>query len=92
MGIPPAGVRNSGGGTVGGVDLRLPPPEHSSKLYCNQSHYGPVSGYGVDAGVKYDQAVAGAGLIGCGEYADSGSVGGTDRGGEETYGMETETD
>ena len=32
--LPPAGVYYGRGGFSGGVDLRLPPPEHSHAVYC----------------------------------------------------------
>ena len=34
----------------GGGYLRLPPPEHSFTVYCDQENYGPVSGGGAEAG------------------------------------------
>ena len=80
MGIPHDGSRNGGGWNSGGVDLRLLPPEHSFTVYCNQDHYGPVSGGRAEAGVKGDQVVVGSGCIGCGLYADGGSGGRTNRG------------
>ena len=40
-----------------------------------------MSGGGVEAGVKGDQAVVGAGRIGCGGDTDGISEGGTDGGG-----------
>ena len=52
VGIPPTEGRDGGGGTAGGGDLRLPPLEHSPNVYCDQAHYGPVSGYGADVGAK----------------------------------------
>ena len=81
MGIPPVGGCDGEGGTAGGGDLLLLPPESSRKIYFGQANYGPVYGGGAEAGVKGDQAVVGAGRIGCGGDADGGSVGGTDGGG-----------
>ena len=43
MGLSPAGGRDGWCRIVGGVYLRLPPPEHSCTVYCGQAHYGPVS-------------------------------------------------
>ena len=71
------------GGTTGGVDLCLLPPEHSHTVHCDQAHYGPVSGGGEASKVTGDQAVVGTGRLELGGDADSGSVGGTDGGGEE---------
>ena len=64
---------NGGGRILGGRDLCLLPPEHIITVNCNQAHYGPVPGGGAEAGVKVDQAVVGAGRIGCGGDANSGS-------------------
>ena len=80
MGIPPSGGRNGGGGTTGGGDLRIPLTEHSHAVYCNQYHYGPVSGGGSEAGVKGDQEMLGSGHIGCGGDEDGGLECGSDRG------------
>ena len=91
-GIPPAGGRDDRYGTAGGRYLRIPPPEHSCTVYCDQDHYGPVSNGGAEAGVKGNQTVVGAGRIGCGGYVYGGLGGGTDGGGEEMDGTETETD
>ena len=52
IGIPPARGHNGGCGITGGGYLRLPSLEHSHIVYCNQAHYGPVSGGGAEAGVK----------------------------------------
>ena len=57
MGLSLVEGRNVGGGISGGGDLRLPPPEHSFTVYCDQAHCVPVSGIGSEAGVKGDQAV-----------------------------------
>ena len=80
-GIPPSGGRNDGGCTAGGRDLHILPPEHSHTVYCDQAHYGPVSGGGAEARVKGSQAVVVSGRVGCGGYADSGSGGGMGGGG-----------
>ena len=66
---------------TGGEDLCLLPPEHSLTVYCDQAHYGPVSGGGVEDGVKGVQLVVGAGRIRLGGDADGGLGGGTDEGG-----------
>ena len=50
--IYPSGRRNGRSGTTGGAYLRLPPPEHSGICYCNQAHYGPVSGIGEETRYK----------------------------------------
>ena len=46
--------------------------EHSHTVYCNQAHYGPVYEGRAEDGVRGDQEVVGAGLIGCGEDSDGG--------------------
>ena len=51
------------------------------QFYCDQAHYGTVSGGREEAGVNGDQAVVGAGRIGCGGDANGVSGGGTDGGG-----------
>ena len=63
VGIPPTGGCDGKGITAGGGDLRLPPPEHGCKVYCNQAHYGPVSGGGVETGAKGVQAVVVTGRV-----------------------------
>ena len=70
MGIPPAGGRTGRGNTAGSEYLLLPPPEQSCTVYCNQAHYGPVTGSRAYIRVKDDQAVVGALCIGCGEDAE----------------------
>ena len=35
LGLPIDGECNGGGGFAGGGYLRLPPPEHSSAIYCD---------------------------------------------------------
>ena len=81
MGISPTGGCNGGGRIAGGGYLHLLPPEQSCTVYCDQAHYGPVSGSGSEAGMKVGQAVVGAGQTGFGGDANRGSGGGTDRGG-----------
>ena len=92
MGVSPAGGSNGGRGIAGGVDIRLPPTEHSFTVHCNKAHYGLVSGSSAEAGVKGGQSVVVAGQNGCGGDADGGLGGGTDGGGEETNRVETDTD
>ena len=82
MGVSPAVVRDGGGRITGGVDLRLPSPEHSRTVHFDQAHYVPVSGGGSKARVKGCQAVVVAGRIGLGGDLEGGSVGGTDEGGK----------
>ena len=50
--VPPTGRCYGEGRPAGGVDLRIPPPEHSFTENCNQVHYGPVSGGGETPGDK----------------------------------------
>ena len=79
--LTPAGVHDGGGRIVEDGYLRLLPPEQSCTIYCNQGHYGPVSGRGVETRFKDDQSVLGARRFGCGGDADVGSGGRTDVGG-----------
>ena len=81
MGSSPTGGHNGGGGIVGGRDLHLPPPEHSHIVYCDQAHYGPMSGGGAEDGVKYDQVVMVTGQNRFGGDADRSLGGRTDVGG-----------
>ena len=81
MGIPPAGGRDGGGGNAGGGYLRLPSPERIHTVYCDQTHYGPVSGGGGETRFKGDQVVVVEGRIICGGYVDVGLGVGTDGGG-----------
>ena len=46
-------------------------------VYCNQAHYGPLSGSVAEARVKSGHAVVGAGQIEFWGYTDGGSGGGT---------------
>ena len=80
MGVSPSGGRYGRGRITGGGDLFLPPSEHSRTYYCDQAHYGPLSGGGEEAGVKGFQAVVGELRLGIGGDVDGGSVGGTDGG------------
>ena len=89
--IPPSGGRDDGSGTSGGGDLRLPTPEHVRTVNCNQDHYGPVSGGGVETRAKDIQAMVGTGWGGCGRDTDSGSGGETDGGGG-GYGLDGDRD
>ena len=66
MGLSPAGGRDGRDRIAGGGDLNLPPPEHSCTVYCDQAHYGPVSGGRAEAGVKGRQVVVGEGRTGFG--------------------------
>ena len=86
--IPPSGGRNSGGGTAGGGDLRLPKKEHSCTVYCNQAHYGTVSGARMEARFKGEQWVVESGWIVCEGDVDDSSLGRTDggEGGDGRYG------
>ena len=81
MVVCPSDGSNVGGRITGDGYLRLPMPEHSRTVYCDQSHYGPVSGDGEASGVKGGQAVTGRGRIGLGQDVDSGPGRRTDRGG-----------
>ena len=80
MGLSPTGGHNGGGGILGGGYLRLLPLEHGCTVYCDQSHYGPVSDGRAEVRFKGDQAVVGSGRTGCGRGADGGSGGRTDGG------------
>ena len=85
--------KGDGGGSItGGGYLRLTPSEHSCTVHCDQAHYGPVYGGGAEAGFKGGQSMVGSGRLVIGGYADGGSVGRTDGGGEETDGTEMETE
>ena len=57
MGIPPAGGRDSRGGTAVGGYLRLLPLEHGRTVHCDQAHYGPVSSGVAEAGANGVQVV-----------------------------------
>ena len=73
MGIPPSGFRNGRGDTSVSEDVRLPPPEQSCTVYCNQAHCGTVTGSGAYTRFKDNIAVEGAGWIGREKDADGGS-------------------
>ena len=57
--------------------------EHSRTVYCDQAHYGPVSGGGAEAEVKDVQTVVISVSIGNGGYLEGGLGGRMDRGSEE---------
>ena len=74
--------RIDGGSEVaGGRYLRLPPPEHSCTVHCDQAHYGPVSSGGAETGATGLQEVVIEGCGGCEGDADGILGGGTDGGG-----------
>ena len=75
MGVSPSGGSDVRGGTIGVGDLRLPPPEHSRTVHCEQAQYGPVSGGRVASGVKGGQVVVRTGWIGL-RWESDGSLGG----------------
>ena len=81
MVISPNGGRDGRGVTAGGGDLSVPPPEHSHTVYCNQYHYGPVTGGREEARVEGGQAVVGSGWAGFGRDENSGLGGKMDVGG-----------
>ena len=94
LGLTPAGGCDSGGGVAEGRELCLLPPEHRGAIYCDQAHYGPLYGSGVEARAKSDNAVVGTGGSGFGGDADGGLGGGVDGGGvgDGRDGKETATD
>ena len=57
MVVYPTGRRNGRCIVTGSGDLRLPPPENSHTVHCDQAHYGPMSGVGAAGGVKGVQLV-----------------------------------
>ena len=67
---PPTGGCDGGGGFTGGGDLRLPPPEHSCTVYCDNADYGPMSGGKVEAKAKGGNKMVGTGGFGFGGDAD----------------------
>ena len=79
--ILPTGGRDGRGGNAGGGDLHIPPPEHGHTVYCDQAHYGPVSGSRTYTVTKGVQSVVEIGRGGCGGDADSGLGHRTDGGG-----------
>ena len=91
MGVSLAGRSDGGGGVTRGGDLRLLLPLHSREIYCDQAHYGTMSGSGEAYGITGGQAVAGTGNIGLGEYVEDGSGGGPGGGGG-GYGREGDGD
>ena len=66
MDIPSSGGNDGVGGPAGGGDLNISPLKHSCTVYCDQAHYGPVSGGGAEIGAAGLQAVVGAVQGGCG--------------------------
>ena len=90
MGLSPAGGRDGEGGIEGGGDLRLPSPEHSRTVYCDQAHYGPVSGGGAEAGAKGGQAVVGQDRLDLEGMWTAAREAERTEGGEETDGTETD--
>ena len=61
--IPPSGGRVGGVIISGGRGLRLSLLEHVRTVYCDQAHYVPVTGGGLEAGSKGVQVVVGTGRI-----------------------------
>ena len=78
MVLPPAAGCDGRGGFAGGVDLSLPPSEHSSTIYCDQAYYGYVSSGKAEARAKGGNAVVGTGGLGFGGDMDGGPGGGAD--------------
>ena len=60
MGLPPNGGCDGRGGLIGGGDLRLLPPEHSRKVYCDQANCEPVSDGKTEAGDKGGKEMVGS--------------------------------
>ena len=81
LGLSPKIGRYGRGWIARGGDLFLPQIEHSHTVYCDQAHYGPMSGGRVEDGVKGGQAVVGSGSPGFGGDVESGSGSRTDGGG-----------
>ena len=81
VGIPSDGGHNGKGGTSGGGDLHLLPPEYGCTFYYDQAHYGTVSSGGEETGDMGVQSVVITGRVGCGGDVDGSLGGGTDRGG-----------
>ena len=80
FGLPSYGGCDVGGGVAGFGDLRIPSPEYSSAIYCNQAHYGPVSGGEKEARDKGGNAVVGTGGFLFGGDVDGGLGDGSDGG------------
>ena len=78
---PPSGGRDGRGGTEGGGDIRLPPPEHSHTFYCDQTHNETLYGGIKEAGFKGEKSLVVSGRNGYGGDAYGGLVGRTDGGG-----------
>ena len=70
MGVSPADGRDGGDRITGCGDLRLPPPQYSCTVHCNQTHYGPVSSRQAASGVKGCQALVQTGRLGLGWDVD----------------------
>ena len=81
MGVSPDRGNDGRGVIIGGEDLHLPPPSYNQTVHRSPDHYGPVSGSGVEDGVKGFQAVVVVKRLGLGGDTDSGSGGRMDRGG-----------
>ena len=79
MGTNTDGGHYGGSGTSGGEYLRLPPPEKSHTVYCDQAHYGPVYGGGAETRATCVQVVVVKGQGVYGGDVDGQSRGGTDR-------------
>ena len=92
LGLLPAEGCNGRGGVAGGGDLRLPSPEHSRTVYCDQAHYGPVSGGGAEAGAKGGQAVVGQDRLDLEGMWTAAWEAEREEGEEETDGTATDTD
>ena len=57
MDIPLAGESDGRSGTVGGGDLRLPPPDHGCTVHCDRAHSGTIPGGRADTGANDIQSV-----------------------------------
>ena len=84
MGVSPSDGSYGGDRFTVVGDLRLPPPEHSCKVHCNQAHYVPMYGGGEVSGATGVQAVVGTGSIAIGRHGEGSPGGGMDiwRGGD----------
>ena len=71
--LPPTGEGDGGGVHIVVGDICIPPPEHSRTIYCDKSHYGPVSGDGAEPWGKGVEAVVGSGGLGTEGVADGSS-------------------
>ena len=77
--IQPTRGRDGECGIAGGGDIHLAPLEHSNIVYCDQAHYGPVSGSVLETRGRVLQAVVGSGRGEHGGDADGSLVGEMDR-------------